>query len=161
MVLKNSLKIALTMPGVRKTAAMLKMLVFFAKDQKFGHLENHTQMATSELFLIERTWQDNLLVDSKSFMTVSGELSVMTCSTTTTTELKLPVNNSDFHTQKLLNMILLVQIAPESGWITWNVLVMKILFGTVEAILGEITIAAIVRMLVSSVLENIQQLKLI
>jgi len=54
----------------------------------------------------------------------------------------------------LNNMIPMVQIAPESGWITCNVPVMKILFGTVLAILGEITIAVIVRMLVSFAMDH-------
>jgi len=37
----------------------------------------------------------------------------------------------------------------KSGWITWTAMVLRSLFGTVEAMPGENTIAAMVRMLVS------------
>lgn len=137
------------MLGVMRTAAMVRMLVSFAKDQILQLLKlmppTTGQMVTSDLSQIPMVLWEHTLEDSKYSTKISGVLSVMMLS-----ELKMLwslADNSVFHGKVPINMIPMEK--DKSGWITWNVMVLRSLFGTVEAMPGEITIADMVRMLVS------------
>jgi len=124
-------------------------LVSFAKDQKLQLLKlmppTTGQMVTSDLSQIPMVLWEHTLEDLKSSITTSGVLFVMTLSILQM--LKSLADNSVFHGKMPMNMIPMEM--DKSGWITWTAMVLRSLFGTVEAMPGENTIAVMVRMLVS------------